>query len=117
MIDAIGLLVGVFLGLFRTRRSLLLENLALRQQLAAFKRRHPRPRLATLAKLGFARKRISEYDGSTRQNVFCYDSSLAVATNHICSNKPSKTSTTSFGKRPAAPLSSITPSRRPGFCS
>ena len=28
--------------LFRERRSLLLENLALRQQLVALKRRHPR---------------------------------------------------------------------------
>jgi putative transposase len=51
MIDAIGLLVGAILCLFRTRRTLLLENLALRQQLAALKRRHPRPRLAVLDKL------------------------------------------------------------------
>src|SRR5256886_6139142 len=45
MIDAIGLLIGVILRLFRARRTLLLENLALRQQLAALKRRRPRPRL------------------------------------------------------------------------
>jgi hypothetical protein len=32
--------------------------------------------------LGFARKPISEYDGSTRQKVFCYDSFSAAATNH-----------------------------------
>src|ERR1700674_426313 len=51
MIDAIGVLVGAFLRLFRTRRSLLLENLALRQQLAALKRRHPRPRMAAFDKL------------------------------------------------------------------
>ena len=38
------------LRLFRTRRGLLLENLALRQQLAALKRRHPRPRLAAFDK-------------------------------------------------------------------
>src|SRR6266852_9217845 len=50
MIRAIGLLVGAFLRLFRTRRWLLLENLALRQQLAALKRRHPRPRLTALDK-------------------------------------------------------------------
>jgi len=46
MIDTIWLLAGAILRLCRDRRSLLLENLALRQQLAALKRRHPRPRLA-----------------------------------------------------------------------
>jgi putative transposase len=51
MIGAIGLLVASFLRIFRTRRSLLLENLALRQQLAALKRKHPRPRLAAFDKL------------------------------------------------------------------
>src|SRR5260370_12526423 len=51
MTDAIGLLVGAILRLFRTRRRLLLENLALRQQLAALKRRHPRPKLAAFDKL------------------------------------------------------------------
>ncbi len=50
MLRAIGLLVGAFLRLFRSRRWLLLENLALRQQLAALKRRHPRPRLTALDK-------------------------------------------------------------------
>src|SRR5712664_4486732 len=45
MIDAIGLLISVILRLFRARRTLLVENLALRQQLAALKRRRPRPRL------------------------------------------------------------------------
>src|SRR5437879_2893701 len=45
MIEVIGLLAGAILRLFRTRRTLLLENLALRQQLAALKRRHPRSRL------------------------------------------------------------------------
>ena len=46
-----GLLFGAILRLFRARRSLLLENLALRQQLAALKRRHPRPRLAAFDKV------------------------------------------------------------------
>src|SRR5258705_7745438 len=45
MIDAIGLLISVILRLFRARRTLLVENLALRQQPAALKRRRPRPRL------------------------------------------------------------------------
>ena len=51
MIDAMGLLFGAILRLFRARRSLLLENLALRQQLAALKHRHPRPRLAAFDKV------------------------------------------------------------------
>ena len=51
MVDALGLLVGVILRLFRTRRTLLLENLALRQQLAALKRRHSRPKLVAFDKL------------------------------------------------------------------
>jgi putative transposase len=51
MIETIGLLLGGILRLLRARRTLLLENLALRQQLAALKRKHPRPRLAAFAKL------------------------------------------------------------------
>jgi hypothetical protein len=51
MIDAFGLLSSVIVCVFRARRTLLLENLALRQQFAALKRRHPRPRLVMLDKL------------------------------------------------------------------
>ena len=51
MIDLIGLFVGAILRLFCDRRRLLLENLALRQQLAALKRRHPRPKLRAFDKL------------------------------------------------------------------
>ncbi len=43
--------LGVFLRLFRSRRSLLIENLALRQQLVVFKRKHSRPRLTAADKL------------------------------------------------------------------
>jgi hypothetical protein len=39
-------LLGTFRSAFRRRSDLVLENLALRQQLAAFKHRHPRPRLS-----------------------------------------------------------------------
>jgi hypothetical protein len=51
MIDTFVLLVGAILRLFQGRRGLLLENLALRQQLAALKRRRPRPRLVVFDKL------------------------------------------------------------------
>src|ERR1700688_2696072 len=46
MIDTFVLLAGAILRLFHSHCTLLLENLALRQQLAALKRKHPRPRLS-----------------------------------------------------------------------
>src|SRR5664280_2870224 len=51
MFDLFRLWLGAVLRLFRTRRSLVLENLALRQQLAVFKRKQPRPRLGVVDKL------------------------------------------------------------------
>src|SRR5260221_12548881 len=51
MTDIFGLLFGAILRVFLTRRMLYLENLALRQQLAALKRRRPRPRLTVFEKL------------------------------------------------------------------
>jgi hypothetical protein len=47
----VGLCFGTLVRLFRGRQSLLLENLALRQQLVALKRRHPRPSLGPFEKL------------------------------------------------------------------
>src|SRR5712671_886662 len=51
MIDTFGLLLGTILCLFRGRRSLLLENLVLRQQLVTLKRRRRKPRLTILDKI------------------------------------------------------------------
>src|SRR5277367_6862020 len=51
MFSFVGLCFGLVVRLFRGRRTLLLENLALRQQLVALKRRHPRPSLGHLDKL------------------------------------------------------------------
>jgi predicted amidophosphoribosyltransferase len=42
---------GLLVRLFHSRASLLIENLALRQQLAEFKRKHSRPKLAAMDKL------------------------------------------------------------------
>ena len=50
MVNLFRLLLGAVLGVFRARRDLLLENLALRQQLAVLKRRRPRPRLTVFDK-------------------------------------------------------------------
>ena len=43
--------LGLCLRLLHSRRSLMIENLALRQQLAVFKRQHSRPKLAVADKL------------------------------------------------------------------
>src|SRR5271169_3606497 len=51
MFSIIAVLTGTMLRVFRTRRNLLLENLVLRQQLTALKRKRPRPRIAALDKL------------------------------------------------------------------
>src|ERR1700730_1288905 len=51
MIDTVVLLAGAILRLFQCRRRLLLENLVLRQQLVALKRRRPRPRLVVFDKI------------------------------------------------------------------
>jgi putative transposase len=58
MFRFIVLCLGTLFRLGRARRSLLLENLALRQQLALLKRRHPSPRIGLLDKLfwGAARR-------------------------------------------------------------
>jgi hypothetical protein len=67
--------------LFRERRSLLLENLALRQQLVALKRRHPRPSLGLWDKLFWvvARRLWSGWKQSlilvTPETVVCWDRS------------------------------------------
>src|SRR5215510_9671976 len=45
MFRFLGLWFGTLVRLFLSHHSLLLENLALRQQLVVLKRRHPRPRL------------------------------------------------------------------------
>ncbi len=51
MFSFVGLCFVMLSRLFRRRRTLLLENFALRQQLVALKRRHPRPSLSLFDKL------------------------------------------------------------------
>ena len=48
MLCLLRLIVVLFIRVFRSRRDLLLENLALRQQLFGLKQRHPRPQVSTL---------------------------------------------------------------------
>ena len=51
MLPLVRLFVGLLGRLLYSRRNLLLENLMLRQQLAAFKRRNERPKLAVFDRL------------------------------------------------------------------
>ena len=51
MFDLFRLWLGAVLRGLRTHRCLMLENLALRQQLAVFKRQQPRPRLGAMDRL------------------------------------------------------------------
>jgi hypothetical protein len=51
MLRLLKLLPVLAIRLFRSRRELLLENLALRQQLTILKQRHPQPRFAITDKL------------------------------------------------------------------
>jgi hypothetical protein len=55
----VGLCFGMLVRLFRERRSLLLENLALRQQIVALKRRHPRPCLGVFDKFFWVNRSAS----------------------------------------------------------
>ena len=55
--------LGAILRLFRARRDLLVENLALRQQLSVFQRRNRRPKLAVLDKLFWVLARRLWSDG------------------------------------------------------
>ena len=51
MLCLLRLVVVLFIRVFRSRRDLLLENLALRQQLVGLKQRHPRPQVSVSDKL------------------------------------------------------------------
>jgi len=51
MFEILRLWAGLFTRVFRSRRDLLIENIALRQQLAVFKRHNSRPRLAAPDKM------------------------------------------------------------------
>jgi hypothetical protein len=51
MTEKVELLMGAIIRFFRARRRPLFENLALRRQLAALKRRRPRPKLSIFDRL------------------------------------------------------------------
>ena len=51
MVRWLGILVGTLRISLRTHRDLALENLALRQQLAVWKAREPRPRLTEMDRI------------------------------------------------------------------
>lgn len=51
MPTSLKLLLVLFVESIRSRHDLLLENLALRQQIAVWKRQHPQPRIAASEKI------------------------------------------------------------------
>src|ERR1700757_2974434 len=51
MFRYVGFSLGLLTCCLQSHRSLLLENLALRQQLAVLKRKHPRPRMGAVDKI------------------------------------------------------------------
>src|SRR5207244_12592445 len=51
MFRHVGLWLGLLTRCLQSHRSLLLENLALRQQLSVLKRKHPRPRIGAVDKI------------------------------------------------------------------
>ena len=51
MFELFGPWFGAALRVFRSHRSLMVENLALRQQLTVLKRKHPKPTLGAVDKL------------------------------------------------------------------
>src|SRR2546427_3444233 len=51
MVRWLGILLGTLRSTIRTHRELALENLALRQQLAVWKARQPRPRLTAMDRI------------------------------------------------------------------
>src|SRR5262244_3102497 len=85
--------LGAVRRLLRSRQDLLVENLALRQQLGVFKRRNRRPKLAALDKL------------------FWPAGSGAIGKSHCWWSLPGKTEWPSAGWKVAAGICSITPSQ------
>jgi len=61
--------LGAILRIFRTQRSLVLENLALGQQLVVLKRKHPRPRLGSLDKLFWNPPFLASMERRTRYRL------------------------------------------------
>jgi|SRR5437667_5527698 len=93
MLNIMRLCLGTIARLFCARRSLLLENLALRQQLAVFKRRHPRTRLTFLDKLFWVAARQIWSDWKL------YSKSLNSRVGVGCSRQPSLGCPTTAGRR------------------
>jgi len=66
MMCLLALLVVLFIRICRSRRDLLLENMALRQQLVVLKQRYPRAQVSTFGKLFWVILRRLWRGGSTR---------------------------------------------------
>src|SRR5258708_36922119 len=99
MFRFVGLCFGMLVRFFRGRRSLLLENLALRQQLVALKRRHSRPSLGLFDKLFWviARRVWSAWEQSPPEGGLGFDLPRGPSKPHL-------------GRAPVAPRNPHAPS-------
>jgi len=80
----IWLFLASFVHLFHSRRSLWLENLALRQRLVALKRMHPGPRLTRFDKLFWVFAKGSPSRSTTKkQYLFSEKATQAAGINHV----------------------------------
>jgi hypothetical protein len=61
MVRWLGILLGTLRSTVHTHRELALENLALRQQLAVWKARQPRPRLTAMDRIFFSEAVCQEH--------------------------------------------------------
>ena|SRR6266568_2251622 len=79
MLNIMRLCLGTIARLFCARRSLLVENLALRQQLVVFKRQHPRTRLTFLEKLFWvaARQICSDWEAVSHRRASRHGRAMA----------------------------------------
>ena len=77
MFHYVGLWFGLLTRSLHSQRSLLLENLALRQQLAVLKRKHPRPRMGAVDKISWVFARC--FWGAWKQSLMLVNPEAVVA--------------------------------------
>src|SRR6201998_4550823 len=76
----VGLGLGLLPRCFRSHRRLLLENLALRQQLAVLKRKHPRPRVGAVDKIFWVF--VRRFWGAWKQSLVLVNPETVVCLHH-----------------------------------
>ena len=81
MLNWLGIIVQTTWSALRTHRALVIENLALRQQLAVLKHRHPRPRLTDADRSPWQNPYVERVIGSIRRE--CLDHIVILGGRHL----------------------------------